>query len=220
MEIDPLGLDSFVFYDPNFMSGAREMAETEAKALESYFGTPTHIIDIYSEEGFINNWNAMGSNGENIDGVVLLFHANADLFQINVNPENNQYSFITQDTFDKVESKTIWYLVSFGCSTGETIRDDNMAMKIFNTQNITGGIIASDGAVIQNYFNGNHVFHSHPGDNISVESVGKKGVKSKNYRPGQRDGFKFYTKNNGNLNIRGGVYGVFTSVTQLLSVFR
>ena len=70
-KIDPTGLDSWVFYDGEAFG---EQAKTEAERLKKEYGTEVHLIDIWSFDGFIYNWDLMVESDGSIDGVSLLFH--------------------------------------------------------------------------------------------------------------------------------------------------
>ena len=66
MYVDPWGLDSWVYYDGRDFS---EQAKTEADVLGAAYGTEVHLVDIWSLEGFVYNWNRMINNG-------MIFHSN------------------------------------------------------------------------------------------------------------------------------------------------
>ncbi|MFA4873017.1 MAG: RHS repeat-associated core domain-containing protein [Patescibacteria group bacterium] len=70
--IDPVGLDSYVFYDEKSFS---EQAQAQGDSFSSTYKTPVHMMPISTEQGFADAWNGMGSDGTTIEGVSLLFHS-------------------------------------------------------------------------------------------------------------------------------------------------
>ena len=188
--IDPTGLDSYIFYDPNMFGEGTgyEFALTDKKMLEDYYGTPCHLIDIWSAEGFIYNWNnRIGTDGNGtIDAVVVFSHSYWSTLIFGSGDQSSEVRDVNLDVINsKLESRTMKVLLLLGCHTGETNKDVNLATTFAKNNNI-GILVASDGKT----------FHTEGGTNHTIDSqtVDENGNK--------RDGFKKYVRGrNGMLQI-------------------
>jgi|GEM_PF-4512998 len=170
--IDPSGLDSYVFYDPNMFKdkdGVQKTQEQIEKELNDYYyggEDKTHVIaivDQYDADGnlimtaaeyFVHKFNQIGRNGESIEAVVLNFHMNY-----------NVIGFRTADNWE-VSGSRLWLtdsgikgnthmgqinntramdaLVLLGCSPANTAGDDNLANS-FTKKTNANMVIGADG---------------------------------------------------------------------------
>ena len=138
--IDPMGLDNYVFYDPDSFS---EQARVEYSRLKESNGEPTHAYPITTEKEFVEKWNSMTDP----TNVTLLFHSTrmpTAPRTIQLNWRLNQY--ITTNSqgivsgeirgfpIDKLARKTIDTLRLYICHSAET--EDNTALAFTRTQNV------------------------------------------------------------------------------------
>lgn len=165
--IDRDGMDSYIFYDPNLHSenGQKSTAEIHKKYLEDlYPGTKVELIPVTSlhgANGFIQKWNAMGSDGAKIDAVIINAHGNPNQMRLytpyvdktdtsgntvrveETNLEPYRVKVATWATLG-LQYKEIDTVILLSCETGKTIKDpNNIASVIASTPGIQR-VIASD----------------------------------------------------------------------------
>ena len=155
--VDFDGKDVWYFYDPETFKGDKVRKEVEAdmELLEEKYNTEVHPIPLNSREDFINGWNSMEDG--NIDAVIIYTHANPDLLQVDTIKSKDDEGKIElksnarfmKEEVNDLESKTIDTLVFLGCNTGLTERNDNIATRFIDDENIhnIGMVIAADGSV-------------------------------------------------------------------------
>ncbi|GGG09020.1 hypothetical protein [Paenibacillus aceti] len=78
--IDPTGHDAYFFYGlPHGKNGGfQERAEKDAARWLKDHNTKAHVVGIDTEKEFINEWDSMGSDDEDIELVSLYFHSNSN----------------------------------------------------------------------------------------------------------------------------------------------
>ena len=155
--VDFDGKDVWYFYDPETFKGDKVRKEVEAdmELLEEKYNTEVHPIPLNSREDFINGWNSMEDG--NIDAVIIYTHANPDVLQVDTIKSKDDAGKIElksnarfmKEEVNDLESKTIDTLVFLGCNTGLTERNDNIATRFIDDENIhnIGMVIAADGSV-------------------------------------------------------------------------
>ena len=141
--IDPLGLDSFVFYDPNMFSvtEAKTYADSMKKDLDEKFGTPTHLIEVTTVDKFTTEWDKMHENGP-IDAVVILGHSGPGLFDFDMSDPRTQR--LDSPAINNLTPQEIAMLILLGCNTAHSNVPDNIA-SLFFANNDIAKMIASDG---------------------------------------------------------------------------
>ena len=163
--VDPWGLDSYVFYDPND-SGfktyvTKEKAELLAKEMKDFYGTDVHVIAIatgtYTIDGndvsmtaaeyFEYQWNLMGSLGTGtIEGVGLYFHGRSDGqgigFKREGGGENEYEKAFKREHINNLDVKSMDTLFLFSCNQAKG--QNNFASTITDRMNLNY-TIASDG---------------------------------------------------------------------------
>ena len=102
--VDLWGLDSYILYDSKSFS---KQAEVEKTRLEEKYGTDVHMYAVDTESQFVDNWNSMGSNGNEIDEVSLLFHGTSDT--ISIDYSENQYMTMYSDK-ETLKGNDAYYL--------------------------------------------------------------------------------------------------------------
>ena len=131
--IDPTGLDSYVFYDPNIFGDdtGLERAELLEKELNDYYYNgedKTHIISVTDVDYFIEKWNDMGRAGTGtIEGVVLLFHGNTDRIAFSSETDKYETTRLWMDDINSLDSKTMDTLTILACSTGKIHSNPNVS---------------------------------------------------------------------------------------------
>jgi len=106
--IDPEGLDSYIFYDKSNFS---KQAQAQSDQYEEQYNTPVHMVPVSTTQEFADSWNGMGSDGESIDGVSILFHSGGsdEANTISIDADNGQY--LTTSPLKKTPSgKDAYYL--------------------------------------------------------------------------------------------------------------
>ncbi len=171
--VDPLGLDSYIFYAKGVKAGDgihtfRDEAKIWAENLEKEYETSAHMIEVSSAKEFADKWNEMGDNNKNIDGVVLIFHGSVDdgidgngkkggVGYMYVN--NKKDRIVAKDDIIKEEnnveisnldSKNIKKLIFSSCNSGNP-DVYNVAYAFMKTNKIENEVIAGDGGLYFNY---------------------------------------------------------------------
>ncbi len=145
--IDPLGLDSYVIYDPSepFMIN---QAKDEQKKLEKKFKTPVYLLEAKNEEEFKNQWEWIGTEDINgnpvtIDGVVIIAHGN---------PNAIYFSGDKISTYDvsNLSSKTGKELNISSCNAGHLDVSNNIATQFVKNNNFDS-TIAWDGTITYSF---------------------------------------------------------------------
>jgi len=148
--IDPWGLDSYVFYDPNIYGDdtGLDYAEQLQKELEDCYDEPCHLIPITSMDEFIEAWNdEMGKDGGKIDGVVLLFHGSFECIQFSTKTDKYATTTLFMRDISKLDVKTMNTLILLSCNPGEKRGGgSNFATTMTRRMNAKY-LIASDGNV-------------------------------------------------------------------------
>ena len=146
--IDPLGLDSYIFYDPKVFDESlgrentgKEYADAMKKDLDKKYGTPTHLIEVTTAEKFKTEWEKMGNNGK-IDAVVILGHSNPKVYDFDMSRPGTQE--LTRQNIRDLTSQEIERLILLGCNTAHSHVPDNVAAA-FLANNDVAVLIASDG---------------------------------------------------------------------------
>lgn len=148
--IDPLGLDSYVLYDPNDNKDngfvTKEKEEVMKKELEDKYGTPAHLIAIDSSDYFVEKFNHIGRNGNPIDAVVLYFHMNNDVIGFKTADEWETFdSYFWLFDMDKINNtRAMDAFILLGCKSANTAKDDNLANSFTKKLN-ANLVVASDG---------------------------------------------------------------------------
>ena len=174
--IDPWGLDSYVFYDPND-SGikpyvTKEKAKHLAAEMAAFYGTDVHLvaiasgtytidgndIDMSAADYFEYQWNLMGDLGTGtIEGVGLYFHGNWDASGLPFKLEGggkNDWDMPSFQDVSKLNVKTMDTLFILACTQGKG--ETNFASKMTDRMNLNY-TIASDGkTLVTNVFGTNH----------------------------------------------------------------
>ncbi|MCL1858451.1 MAG: hypothetical protein FWF92_04385 [Oscillospiraceae bacterium] len=165
--IDPWGLDSYVFYDPNddinltnlapFVT--KDKAELLAKELKELYGTDVHVIAIQgyyyidgtgeikymtAAEFFEQQWNEMGSNDNPIDCVALYFHGRSTADGIAFrNPDGSTDKWNSKFTdVTKLNVKSMDTILLISCEQAKG--SSNFATDMVNRMN-TNYLIATSG---------------------------------------------------------------------------
>ena len=155
--VDPTGLDSYVFWDPNDNGFCtRSKAEILKREMEAYYGTPCHMVDISvryvggeflsAAEYFAYKWNLMGRAGNGkIEGVTLYFHGNYDRIAFKNSSGDWESRFHMDDINSKLNIKTMDVLLLLGCNNGKVVDgQSNFATEMACRMN-ANYVIASDG---------------------------------------------------------------------------
>lgn len=143
--IDPLGLISYIIYDPDTWEGdlanhAHNLAEIMQRDLTERYGTETKLIPTTSADQFAENWNSMGSSG-NIDAVVILGHSSPNLLEFRYDDDK---TFFRTNQVGGLTSHTMDVLMLLGCNTAHSNVSNNIANAFFN-HNTIAAMIAADG---------------------------------------------------------------------------
>ncbi|MFA6304660.1 MAG: RHS repeat-associated core domain-containing protein [Patescibacteria group bacterium] len=145
--IDPFGLDSYVFYDPDDFSS---QAGREEQRLTDKYNEPVHLVPISTNEQFADEWSKMDDENSDIDEVTMLFHGGSDHVTINYDANNRvaEYLVIYQDGKTKesktqgtylgdLDKKKIGSINLFVCQSGNITSDENLASFLSKNQNTT-----------------------------------------------------------------------------------
>ena len=150
--IDPSGLDSYVYYDPNAhdMGYMQRNAEAIRRMLEEKYGTPCHLVIVNSAQQFKENWNAMGTQpwqSSTIDEVVIYTHGKPEAlyFGGTAVTSNPDYKGDNDVTLDELEYKEMKALTLGACNTAHLNIPNNIAYSFFNKGGI-GEVYGFDGA--------------------------------------------------------------------------
>ena len=158
--IDPIGLDSYIFYDPNGYGQNDLYVNAGKKELENRFHTPCYLRPLSDNATFIRDWNNMGKgvNGSSvhIDAVVFLAHGGsgngANEGGFGYYDTNGKYVPIWNPfDFASMDQKNMDYFISMGCSVGQTDYSYNFAKRILLAQPGIKAVIAADGEVASRY---------------------------------------------------------------------
>ena len=141
--IDPSGLDSYVYYDPNDIKdeGNKSPFVTQKKAeqlaidMNKYYGTDVHLIPISSTttvgadgnevrtsaaDNFVSEWNQMGSLGNGkIEGVGLYFHGNPEGIGFKNPPGSADKWDKDFNDVGKLDVKSMDTILMLGCGSGD-----------------------------------------------------------------------------------------------------
>ncbi len=227
--VDHDGKDVWYFYDPEAFDGDKVEKEVEAdiELLEEKYDTEVHTVTLNSRDDFINGWNAMEDG--NIDAVLIYTHANNNVLRVDTIENKNDKGEIEltsnarfwKEEVNDLESKTIDTLVFLGCNTGLTIKNDNIATRFIDDENIhnIGMVIAADGSVSHKdtYFSEKSWFTTTRKlqHELSVHSGGKKNDKKNDNET--CDGYKIYYYDANNNLIIEKVGHNFTNVVDLIN---
>ena len=131
MNVDPLGLDDYVFYGTEKQ---KEAAILLQKSLNK--GDEVHLIEATTPEKFYEAWANMGTEEDtSIDTVYIMVHGKPE----SILSSGNQEMYA-----DKLEKKTIGTIILTACDTGNMDFDNNFAKQLLNTQDVQE-VIAPDG---------------------------------------------------------------------------
>ena len=147
--IDPQGLDSYILYDPYIFgknSGKAYAAKIE-KQLSKYYKTPVHLISVSSNDAFVTAWDDIGSNGNSIDGVVMLFHANEGQMSFKDKKGNKGEKFPIEDVQNLNNPREMSTVFLLGCNMG--YGSNSIAEAFMSNQNINQ-LIAGSGYISHN----------------------------------------------------------------------
>ena len=158
--IDPWGLKSYIFYNPDDFA---TQVESEAMRMRENFGTEVQAIRIRTEQEFIKAWNSMGMKGESIDGVALIFHGRPDAIMIDYH--NDEYLTVYDSGItaggasatyigdkSKFQDKSIKKLYIQSCNTGLIDYENNVARVFVNNYSVNSVIAWDGGTGYTNYF--------------------------------------------------------------------
>ena len=159
--VDPFGLDSYLFYDPDVFGKdtGTQYAITMKFELESVYGEPCHLIPTTSYEDFVNGWESMGTvngNTVDIDTVLILAHGSHDGFSLEgkkkakkdttlKNTDTEKKRFSTYD-IENLSKKEIDILVLISCNSGCLTYNLNLAATFAKKDGIKK-VVASDGNI-------------------------------------------------------------------------
>ena len=171
MFIDPSGLDSYVICsiyedDANETDRNRRQAEIIKAEFEEKYGTPCHIIEIYSAEDFVDSWNELPKDDFNnpIDAVEIISHGHVNFKNSNEDnyligyiyfsdgsrfyaAENN--SMTEKDrSINDIESKSIRYLYFSACNTANSDFKVNIAQAFYDKNPNVRTVAGWDGGVV------------------------------------------------------------------------
>ena len=171
MFIDPSGLDSYVICsiyedDANETDRNRRQAEIIKTEFEEKYGTPCHIIEIYSAEDFVDSWNELPKDDFNnpIDSVEIISHGHVNFKMPNEDnyligyiyfsdgsrfyaAENN--SMTEKDrSINDIESKSIRYLYFSACNTANSDFKVNIAQAFYDKNPNVRTVAGWDGGVV------------------------------------------------------------------------
>ena len=142
---------SYIYYlntEVDSWQGAAEMYRS-IFATKYYGGNTNYIelIDLKSEEDFIEKWNSMGQNGFDIGYVMIHCHASPVSYG-NIGDEND--NVYNSDIREDFQNKDMVALVTSGCNAGHLDVEDNLGVTL--AQKVNGApVLASDGIVYFNY---------------------------------------------------------------------
>ncbi|MBD5546509.1 MAG: hypothetical protein HDQ97_03810 [Lachnospiraceae bacterium] len=223
--VDFDGNDVWYFYDPEAFEGDKVEKEVEAdiKLLEEKYHTEVHPVTLNSRDDFIEGWNRMDEG--KIDAVIIYTHANPDCFRVDTTKNKNDKGKVElksnaqfqKEEVNSLDSKNIDTLVLLGCNTGLTSRNDNMATRFIDDENIhnIGKVIAADGSVshIDNYITEKFLFITR--EKLQHEIRVVPGTFYEDDEP--YDGYKlYYYDENNNLIIKKIGYS-FENVVELIN---
>lgn len=139
-------LNAYFFYGlPHGDNGGfRERAEKDAARWEKKNGTKAHVVGIDTEKAFINEWDSMGSNGEDIELVSLYFHSNSN--NLILDYTNDEYLTTNKNELTgggnsatwigSLTTKDIGSLILYACNSAHFDHADNLATMFLLTQNV------------------------------------------------------------------------------------
>ena len=154
---DPLGLESYVYYDPDiFGEGTgKKFAESMKRDLDAKYGEGNAIlVPTKTASGFTDSWNQMDDNGK-IDTVVILAHSNPNVYDFDLS--RNDIPDLNINAINNLDSQEIDRLILLGCNTAHSQVENNMA-KAFESNNKVGIVIASDGTTTH-YLDEKGIYH-------------------------------------------------------------
>ena len=144
--IDPFGLDSYVYYDPDDFSS---QAQRESERLDEKYGEPVYMLPITTDEQFKEEWSKMDDVNDDIDEVTMLFHGNATDITINYDERSGKGEYLTINESGKTSKygndatyigslgkKNIRAINFFVCQSGN-IDQANLASTFAQLQNTT-----------------------------------------------------------------------------------
>ena len=173
LNIDPTGLDSWILYDVNAVSGDGEhVFEDEARIYEQElskkYGTPVHLIYLNNAQEFQNAWNLQvgydengnsvtidevriilhgSASGEKDDGVGYMMFSDGSRIAANVKAIEN---WDTDKAVCSLDYKNIGVLYFSSCNSGN-LDIYNTAWAFKNCMTIREYIVAWDGGTIFDY---------------------------------------------------------------------
>jgi len=160
MFIDPLGLMSFILYDPNsqkrssqgglFGFGIDSHVKNMAKELSSLYNTEvTRVSTVgWTAETFAYWWDSL--DGQHIDAIVFFGHGNWDRLQFDSKADQGRHSpnqalglTMSQLSNLNLNVYSMDMLVLMSCNSGNVIRANNIATEF--ARNIQGVVYAPNG---------------------------------------------------------------------------
>ena len=162
--IDPLGLMSFILYDPDTHSnvGPRGIfgfsvdshVNNMANELRSIYGTEVTRVSTlgWTAETFADWWNGLDGH---IDAIVIVTHSNWDRLQFDSkndlgrdDPNRNLGLTMSQLGSLNLNVLSMDMLVLLGCNSGDVTRANNIATEF--ARNIQGTVFAPNGKLWMN----------------------------------------------------------------------
>ncbi|MCX6785380.1 MAG: RHS repeat-associated core domain-containing protein [Candidatus Komeilibacteria bacterium] len=144
--VDPNGLDSYVFYDPDDFSN---QANEEADRLQKKYNEPAYLKPITTSNQFFNEWGNMNDTTADIDETSLLFHGDAHNITINYDNQKKIGEYLTINPNSKttkgsaakylgdLAKKAIGVINLFICNSGDIYSPTNLASFLSQNQNTT-----------------------------------------------------------------------------------
>ncbi len=144
--VDPDGLDSYIFYDPEDFSN---QASKEAERLQKKYNEPVFLKPITTSDQFFNEWGNMNDSTADIDETTLLFHGNANDITINYNKQKKIGEYLTINSdhqttkgstakyLGDLAKKVVGAINLFICNSGDIYSPTNLASFLAQNQNTT-----------------------------------------------------------------------------------
>jgi len=147
--VDPLGLESYILYDPYmFKFDVIQYWRSAVELAYGYkeYGDDVHLIQIRSENDFTAAWNKMDDE-DGIDTVVLLFHSGPKSFEIREKRGSTAVvGTIGLDDISHLDKKNIDVVIEGQCNAGHLNYTDNVAQRLSEIPGVNK-VVASDGTV-------------------------------------------------------------------------
>ena len=155
---DPTGLDSYLFYDPNYMSDdvfLRYLKKYVVPVIMARYGYESedqvHLIPVESKNDFASGWNGMDDNGTNIETVAVFAHSNyeAQFFfdRPTTEPGHNINLKLNANVIADLDVMEIDNMIIWGCNSGHAAWDGQNLPSAWLAKHNIGQLFAADGTI-------------------------------------------------------------------------